>query len=336
MAKLNEMIREFRESINQSVEALAMLLQLSPEEYTRLEESWNPPDPVLQRICTLFEWNYQEIKRIALQGPFTGNEDPNEPVREEPEQIPSSSLPFPQRLAQSRMDAGQTPEGMAMLLGVSEDYYLLLEENTQPDDDLLRRICGLFNWNYNEVLQKLRTRHHPLFSTSRPPFSYDEIRLDENSGEIPQLPEIPPSQPLNERIRLAREEVPQSIEGLALLLQLNPEYYEQIESGKINPDEDLLKRISVLFQWNFQDLIKEERRSSFKNFHIPQNLLKSRSLNDASREMKQVVRNISEDWGQLNLEQQRLLLNQLELIRDTMKRWKKNVPGKNTEPTIES
>jgi len=49
-----------------------------------------------------------------------------------------------------------------------------------------------------------------------------------------------------------------------------------------------------------------------------------------------VVRNISEDWGQLNLEQQRLLLNQLELIRDTMKRWKKNVPGKNTEPTIES
>ena len=46
--------------------------------------------------------------------------------------------------------------GMAMLLGVSDDYYLLLEENTQPEDDLLRRICGLFNWNYNEVLQKLR------------------------------------------------------------------------------------------------------------------------------------------------------------------------------------
>ena len=156
------------------------------------------------------------------------------------------------------------------------------------------------------------------------------------SGEISELPEIQPSQPLNERIRQAREEVSQSIEGLALLLQLNPEYYEQIESGKINPDEDLLKQISALFQWNFQDLIKEERRSSFQNFHLPQNLLKSRSPNDASREMKQVVRNISEDWGQLNLEQQRLLLNQLELIRDTMKIWKKNVPGKNTEPTIES
>ena len=75
MAKLNEMIREFRESINQSVEALAMLLQLSPEEYNQLEENWNPPDPVLERICTLFEWNYQDIKRISLQGPFNKESD---------------------------------------------------------------------------------------------------------------------------------------------------------------------------------------------------------------------------------------------------------------------
>ncbi len=49
MAKLNEMIGEFRESINQSVEALAMLLQLSPEEYNQLEENWNPPEPFLER-----------------------------------------------------------------------------------------------------------------------------------------------------------------------------------------------------------------------------------------------------------------------------------------------
>ena len=78
MAKLNEMIREFRETINQSVEALAMLLQLSPEEYNQLEENWNPPDPVLERICTLFEWNYQDIKRISIQGPFNEDSDSEE------------------------------------------------------------------------------------------------------------------------------------------------------------------------------------------------------------------------------------------------------------------
>ena len=167
MAKLNEMIREFRESINQSVEALAMLLQLSPEEYNQLEENWNPPDPVLERICTLFEWNYQDIKRISLQGPFNEDPDSEEEGDADTGQSSPASLPFAQKLAQARMEAGQTPEGMAMLLGVSEDYYLLLEENTQPDDDLLRRICGLFHWNYNEVLQKLRTRNHPLYSTTR-------------------------------------------------------------------------------------------------------------------------------------------------------------------------
>ena len=336
MAKLNEMIREFRESINQSVEALAMLLQLSPEEYNQLEENWNPPDPVLERICTLFEWNYQDIKRISLQGPFNKDSDSEEAGDADTGQSSPASLPFAQKLAQARMEAGQTPEGMAMLLGVSEDYYLLLEENTQPDDDLLRRICGLFHWNYNEVLQKLRTRNHPLYNTTRPPLSFDEMRMDEVSGSFPELPEIQAPQPLNQRIRQAREEVSQSIEGLALLLQLNPEYYEKLESGEITPDEELLKKICALFQWNYQELIKEERRSSFKDFHLGQNQLKNRSLHDANRELKLVVRDINEDWSHLNREQQRLLLNQLELIRDTMKRWKQSIPGKSKETSIES
>ena len=114
MAKLNEMIREFRESINQSVEALAMLLQLSPEEYNQLEENWNPPDPVLERICTLFEWNYQDIKRISLQGPFNKESDSEEEGDADTGQSSPASLPFAQKLAQARMEAGQTPEGMAM------------------------------------------------------------------------------------------------------------------------------------------------------------------------------------------------------------------------------
>ena len=56
MAKLNEMIKDFRLSIDQSIEALALLMQMAPEEYARLEEDWNPPADVLQRLCALFEW----------------------------------------------------------------------------------------------------------------------------------------------------------------------------------------------------------------------------------------------------------------------------------------
>ena len=101
MAKLNEMIREFRESINQSVEALAMLLQLSPEEYNQLEENWNPPDSVLERICTLFEWNYQDIKRISIQGPF--NEDSESEEADDADTCLLYTSPSPRDVEESRM-----------------------------------------------------------------------------------------------------------------------------------------------------------------------------------------------------------------------------------------
>ena len=68
MSKLNEMILEFREDIGQSIEGLALLMQMDPEEYARLEKDWIPPDDTLQRLCALFEWNYQDIKRLADDG----------------------------------------------------------------------------------------------------------------------------------------------------------------------------------------------------------------------------------------------------------------------------
>ena len=103
-----------------------------------------------------------------------------------------------------------------------------------------------------------------------------------------------------------------------------------------NTTQKIIIWLGIFFQWNYQELIKEERRSSFKDFQLGQNQLKNRSLHDANRELKLVVRDINEDWSHLNREQQRLLLNQLELIRDTMKRWKNNVPGKSKEPSLES
>ena len=55
MAKLNEMIKDFRLSIDQSIEALALLMQMDPEEYARLEEDWKRPAGILRRLCALFE-----------------------------------------------------------------------------------------------------------------------------------------------------------------------------------------------------------------------------------------------------------------------------------------
>ena len=65
MSELNQKIREFREEIGQSIEGLALLMQMESEEFARLEEDWIPPDEILQRLCLLFEWNYKDIKRLA-------------------------------------------------------------------------------------------------------------------------------------------------------------------------------------------------------------------------------------------------------------------------------
>ena len=69
MSKLNEMIREFREDIGQSIEGLALLMQMEPDEFAQLEGNWIPPDDILQRLCVLFEWNYRDIKRLADKTP---------------------------------------------------------------------------------------------------------------------------------------------------------------------------------------------------------------------------------------------------------------------------
>ena len=69
MSELNEKIREFREDIGQSIEGLALLMQMEPEEFARMEEDWIPPDEILKRLCSLFEWNYKDIKRLADNTP---------------------------------------------------------------------------------------------------------------------------------------------------------------------------------------------------------------------------------------------------------------------------
>mgnify|MGYP006228919075 CR=1 FL=1 len=104
MAKLNEMIKDFRLSIDQSIEALALLMQMDPEEYARLEEDWNPPAEILQRLCALFEWNYQDISRIAMNTPQAPQSQPTEGGR--------GRATFGEQLQAERLAVGQTLEGL--------------------------------------------------------------------------------------------------------------------------------------------------------------------------------------------------------------------------------
>ena len=45
------------------------------KEFARLVEDWIPADEILQRLCSLFEWNYKDIKRLADNTPNSKQKD---------------------------------------------------------------------------------------------------------------------------------------------------------------------------------------------------------------------------------------------------------------------
>ena len=162
MSKLNEMILEFREDIGQSIEGLALLMQMDPEEYARLEKDWIPPDDTLQRLCALFEWNYQDIKRLADVTPSTRSSKTSPQIQKSASPNINSDKIASTHLANlikdSREDAKHDAAGIATILGISVDYYHELENGVTPPDELLRKLCLLFGWNYNQILQKIKLK----------------------------------------------------------------------------------------------------------------------------------------------------------------------------------
>ena len=163
--------------------------------------------------------------------------------------------------------------------------------------------------------------------------SYEEMLELAEPVEPVEVPEVSAPKLLIERLREAREKVSQTIEGMALLLQVSPEYYEQIEEGKTIPEEELLKRIASLFEWNYHELLEEDRRSRFIHFQSSDRPLGIRSRSDSERELNEVLRIIREGWNELRPDQQRSLLNQLELIRDTLQLWQGMVSRPSEEPS---
>jgi transcriptional regulator with XRE-family HTH domain len=316
VAKLNEMIKEFRISIDQSTEALALLMQVNQEDYARLEEDWIPPADILQRLCTLFEWNYQEISRLALNTPQARQAPAVEGGR--------ARATFGEQLQTERLAVGQTLEGLATLLGIPVDYYQALEESVIPSDELLRKICAMFEWNYRQVRQRLITSTTPNFGGYQPPLSARDIRTRfPETLETPEWNATPTESrfSLGERLREAREDFGQPAEALALLLQITPELYEEIEQNLTRPSQELIRQICALFEWNYNEVVHQFRHQNRQLWqpaitHLnnlePHQVQKLQGLQDE----------ITSGWKELTKEQRDTLLSQLELVRDTIDRWK--------------
>ena len=319
MSELNHKIREYRENIGQSIEGLALLMQMEPEEFARLEEDWIPPDEILQRLCSLFEWNYKDIKRLADNTPNSKPKENKQKVSGEVAPDDIAPTPFSSMVREARNNAGQDIKGISTLLGVSTDYYEEIEAGLVPPDNLLRKLCSLYGWNYKQIQQKINTQSTHILGTRQPPLPANEIQARLPKVEIPDIPEASPGVSLHEQIKQARVEADQNVEGMSLLLQINPEYYQQIESGDAVPDPELLKKISTLYGWNYHEILNREKSEQLSQLQPTVTILKSSESSVNEVKLRETQAEIAENWKNISREDQQTLLTQLEFIRDSMK-----------------
>ena len=323
MSELNQRIRKFREDIGQSIEGLALLMQMEPEEFARLEVDWIPSDEILQRLCSLFEWNYKDIKRLAQNTP---NSKPNEKNHGNKQQVyvegkspDIAPTPLAGMVRESRNNAGQDTKGISTLLGVSLDYYAEIESGLVPPDNIIRKLCSLYGWNYKQIQQKIKTQSTHILGTRQPPLPASEIKAKLTKVEIPDIDETSSGVSLNEKIKRARIEADQNVEGISLLLQINPEYYQQIEAGDAVPNPALLKKISTLYGWNYHEILNREKSAQLSQLQPTVTVLESSDASVNELKLRETQAEIAENWKNISKENQQTLLTQLEFIRDSMK-----------------
>ncbi|MDH4246529.1 MAG: transcriptional regulator [Deltaproteobacteria bacterium] len=175
-------LRQAREQADQTPEVMAVLLNLSIEDYRAIEAGERfPDDETLRRLCLMLEWNYYETRRAinntgskpsgGAEGTAKTIARPTAPVSNKAAEKAAQALTgqplesgksgrkdtLGQRMAEVREQTGQSLEVIAMLLGLTPESYMLLEGGELPDDELLRKISMVYDWNFHDLKALLRS-----------------------------------------------------------------------------------------------------------------------------------------------------------------------------------
>ncbi|MBI4081123.1 MAG: hypothetical protein HY423_00790 [Candidatus Lambdaproteobacteria bacterium] len=232
---------------------------------------------------------------------------------------------FHQRLREGRIAARQTPEVMAVLVNLSEQAYRALEAGGYPTEETLKRLCTIMDWNYYETHRLIVNE---MIAPPRPD-------AGAGSSAQPSEPEPPPgaappdrADSLSARMRQVRESTGQSPQIIARLLNIDPHHYDRLEQGE-PPPMGLLRRISLVYNWNFNELVDLLRRDQARSFQ-PSRTGSPFPVNAAHLYKLQAVwDDLRERFQQAPEAQQQLVLGQLELIRDTLgRRRSENAPAR--------
>ena len=239
---------------------------------------------------------------------------------------------FHEMLLQSRVEANQTVDTMAVLLNMSPDDYERLERGKNPDDETLRRLCKLTGWNYYDAQRLIINEMispNPKAPAAQPGQAAPLPIMQSPSSPLTPTPAPLQQQPpksgarshetLGNRLREARTSLGQSKDILSMLLKIPLEEYERLEAGE-SPSDEVLRRISMVYNWNYLDLVDLARA---EQAHVFQPRLPSPPFAGSTAHLNRFNK-ISNDmtalFPKLSPPDQQSVLAQLELVRDTMRR----------------
>ena len=235
---------------------------------------------------------------------------------------------FHELLRQAREAASQTPEVMGVLLGIDPEDYEAIEQGLKyPDDETLRRLCMMLQWNYYETQRLLinemvapgpRPQQAGRSAGGAAPATGAGQTGGERDGNRPDT--------LGNRLKEVRLVTGQSVEIIAMLLGIDPETYQGIEAGD-SPSDAVLRRISMVYNWNYNELLSILRAEQARAFQprrvgsaYPAASQRTEQLHTLFQEMERLFPGLPQS-------EQDTVLAQARLIRDTMRQHQTSPAG---------
>jgi len=241
---------------------------------------------------------------------------------------------FSDLLRDTREQAKQSTEVMAILLSMEEAEYQALEQGVKlPDNETLKRLCMMMEWNYYDTRRLIANEMaapniaapnvaEALLGTE-PGGSFGisptMTALQSIAGEEARFNGANRFDTLGERLKDVRARTGQAVDIIAMLLNIEVDHYRRLESGE-QPDGKLLKQISIVYDWNYYDLISLLRSENAK-------ALQPRKIGNPFPggsplvpRLKSLLGEMEGLFSRIPERDQEMILSQLELVRETMRR----------------
>lgn len=239
--------------------------------------------------------------------------------------MPAMKPRFHEMLRQAREEAQQTPDVMAILLNLDEATYEAIERGERyPDNETLRRLCMMLEWNFYDTQRAIANEMmvpRRRAAADPAPGGAGDRALEALQGmplETGPTERARPRPTLGSRMREVREETGQAIEVIAMLLGIDEATYERLEAGDM-PSDELLRRISMVYDWNYYDLVALLRSQHIETLQ-PRRVGAPFPSSERQRRLTALLRECEQHFPQLAEAEQKVLLAQVELVRDTARR----------------